>query len=160
MAYRRIGWRVMSLSCEQAGFLPTYYTLRQPILVESQTILAPWSFPWGSSCNGGQLPFPAKSSLLVAYDQKTGLDCSSIRPKKTKKNDTMTKLVVKQEVPGTRTGYVIRFTCPSCLHDNAIINKTPKECYRETRDATCHQCKKRSTVLTPGMYEKKVYSPV
>jgi transcription elongation factor Elf1 len=80
--------------------------------------------------------------------------------KKTKKKDTMTKLALKQEVTGTRTGYVIRFTCPSCLHDNAIINKTPKECYRETRDATCHQCKKRSTVMTPGMYEKKVYSQV
>jgi transcription elongation factor Elf1 len=80
--------------------------------------------------------------------------------KKTKMNDTMTKLAVKQEVPGTRTGYVIRFTCPSCLHENAIINKTPKECYRETRDATCHQCKKRSSVLTPGMYVKKVHSPV
>jgi transcription elongation factor Elf1 len=80
--------------------------------------------------------------------------------KKLKKNDTMTKLALKQVVTGTRTGYVIRFTCPSCLHDNAIINKTPKECYRETRDATCHQCKKRSTVLTPGMYEKKIYSPV
>lgn len=80
--------------------------------------------------------------------------------KTTKMNDIMTKLALKQEVPGTRSGYVIRFTCPSCLHDNAIINKTPKECYRETRDATCHQCKKRSTVLTPGMYEKKVHSPV
>lgn len=88
-------------------------------------------------------------------------DCIAVLSgKKTKKNDRMTKLAVKQEVTGTRTGYVIRFTCPSCLQDNAIINKTPKECYRETRDATCHQCKKRSTIHTPGMYEKKVNSAV
>ncbi|MGA2912514.1 MAG: hypothetical protein ABSE07_03265 [Methanoregula sp.] len=76
------------------------------------------------------------------------------------KNDTMTKLSLKQEVTGTRAGYVIRFTCPSCLNDNSIINKTPKDYYRETRDATCHQCKKRSTVLTPGKYEKKGYFSV
>jgi hypothetical protein len=97
---------------------------------------------------------------LVADDQKTGFGCSSIGFEKTIKEVTMTKLSLKQEVMGTRTGYVIRFTCPFCLHDNAIINKTPKECYREARDATCHQCRKRSTVLTPGMYERKVYSPV
>ena len=116
--------------------------------------------PIGITLKGGQLLSPVKSSLLVVYDQKTGLGYSPTDVKKNKKNDTMTKLSLKQEVTGTRTGYVIRFTCPSCLHDNAIVNKTPKECYRETRDATCHQCKLRSTVLTPGMYEKKVYSPV
>jgi len=116
--------------------------------------------PIGITQKNGQLLSHAKSSLLVVYDQKTGLGCSPTGVKKNKKNDTMTKLSLKQEVIGTRTGYVIRFTCPSCLHDNAIVNKTPKECYRETRDATCHQCKLRSTVLTPGMYEKKVYSPV
>jgi transcription elongation factor Elf1 len=93
-------------------------------------------------------------------DQQPDWDVVQSGVTSTIKNDTMTKLSLKQEVIGTRTGYVIRFTCPSCLHDNSIVNKTPKECYRETRDATCHQCKKRSTVMTPGMYEKKVYSPV
>ena len=72
----------------------------------------------------------------------------------------MTKLTLKQEAVGTRAGYIIRFTCPSCHHDNAIINKTPRECYRESRDAACHQCKKHYTVTTPGMFEKKVSSPV
>jgi len=97
---------------------------------------------------------------LVTDDQKPGWSADQSGVKKPERNDTMTKLSQKLEVIGTRTGYVIRFTCPSCLHDNAIVNKTPKECYRETRDATCHKCKKRSAVLTPGMYEKKVYSPV
>jgi transposase-like protein len=78
----------------------------------------------------------------------------------TRKNDSMKELPLKQEAVGTRSGYIIRYTCPSCHHDNAIINKTPKECYRESRYATCHQCKKQYTVTTPGMFEKKVYSPV
>jgi transcription elongation factor Elf1 len=78
----------------------------------------------------------------------------------TKNDDIMTKFPLKQEAIGTRSGYIIRFTCPSCHNDNSIINKTPKNCYRETRDATCRQCKKHSTVITPGMFEKKVYSPL
>ncbi len=78
----------------------------------------------------------------------------------TMKNDRMTKLALTQDVTGTRTGYVIKFTCPSCHHDNSIINKTPKESYRETRGATCRQCRNHYTVVTPGMFEKKVYSPV
>ena len=82
------------------------------------------------------------------------------RVRKNNKGGYNDETIFKTRGYGNKNRYVIRFTCPSCLHDNAIINKTPKECYRETRDATCHQCKKRSTVLTPGMYEKKVYSPV
>jgi hypothetical protein len=72
----------------------------------------------------------------------------------------MTKLSLKSEAIGTRSGYVIRFKCPSCHNENSIINKTPKDYYRETRDAKCCQCKKHSNVITPGMFEKKVYFPV
>ena len=37
---------------------------------------------------------------------------------------------------GTRAGYIIRFTCPSCLTENAIINKTPKDFYRKIQGCT------------------------
>jgi hypothetical protein len=76
--------------------------------------------------------------------------------KVSRRNNIMTKLPLKEEAIGTRTGYVIRFACPSCLKENVIINKTPKDSYRETRDATCRQCKKHFNVITPGMFEKKV----
>ena len=57
---------------------------------------------------------------------------------------------IKPEIMGTRTGYVIRFTCPVCFKENAIVNKTPRDHFRDTRDATCKHCRKRSKVLTPG----------
>jgi len=67
---------------------------------------------------------------------------------------------LKPEILGTRTGYVIRFTCPVCHFENSIINKTPREHFRNTRDATCKQCRKRSTVLTPGTNDKPALSYV
>ena len=66
----------------------------------------------------------------------------------------MTRESLKQEVRGTQAGYIIRFTCPSCHTENAIINKTPKDFYRKIRDARCHHCKKSSTVTTPAMNQK------
>ena len=74
------------------------------------------------------------------------------------KDDIMTRLSVKQEVLGTRAGYIIRFTCPSCHTENAIINKTPKDFYRKLRDARCHHCRKCSTVKTHGANQKPGYS--
>jgi transcription elongation factor Elf1 len=62
----------------------------------------------------------------------------------------MTKLTQKPEIMGTRTGYIIRFTCPLCAAENLIVNKTPRDHYKETRDASCSRCRKRSTVLTPN----------
>jgi hypothetical protein len=64
----------------------------------------------------------------------------------------MIKNSVKPEIPGTRSGYVIRFTCPECSTENAIVNKSPRDHYKETRDAACKQCKKRSRIITPGMH--------
>jgi transcription elongation factor Elf1 len=67
---------------------------------------------------------------------------------------------LKPQIQGTRTGYVIRFTCPACHTENTIVNKTPREHFRATRDATCKQCRKRSTVLTPGINDKPALSYV
>ena len=114
----------------------------------------------GSSEDSVQPKKPCKIFSVINRRSKAVPDCISTGCDSNVTYDIMTKFTQKQEVKGTRTGYVIRFTCPSCLNDNAIVNKTPKECYRESRDATCHQCKKRSTVITPGMYEKKLFSPV
>jgi hypothetical protein len=62
----------------------------------------------------------------------------------------MTTQCKKPEITGTRTGYVIRFTCPLCAAENIIINKTPRDHFKESRDATCSRCRKRSTVITPN----------
>ncbi|HJX56558.1 MAG TPA: hypothetical protein VJ350_06965 [Methanoregula sp.] len=70
----------------------------------------------------------------------------------------MTKLSLKQEVMGTRAGYIIRYTCPSCHTENAIINKTPKDFYKKIRDARCHNCKKCSIVMTHGANHKPGFS--
>ncbi|MFA4878328.1 MAG: hypothetical protein WC586_13070 [Methanoregula sp.] len=58
------------------------------------------------------------------------------------------------EINGTRTGYVIRFTCPACTAENIIITKTPRDHYKESRDASCRKCRTRSTILTPYMTHK------
>jgi transcription elongation factor Elf1 len=65
---------------------------------------------------------------------------------------TIMKNSVKPAVIGTRSGYVIRFTCPDCHKENAIICNMPKVFYKDSRDATCARCKKRYAVLTPGQY--------
>jgi transcription elongation factor Elf1 len=67
---------------------------------------------------------------------------------------------VKSEIAGTRSGYVIRFNCPVCNAENSIINKTPRDHYKVTRDAACHHCKKRSVVITPAISQTTGYSPV
>jgi transcription elongation factor Elf1 len=62
----------------------------------------------------------------------------------------MLKSEVKPTVLGTRSGYVIRFTCPSCFKENSIVFNMPKAYYKESREGTCAACKKHFTVLTPG----------
>jgi len=68
--------------------------------------------------------------------------------------------VQKPEISGTRTGYVIRFTCPQCAAENLIVSKTPKDHYKESRDASCSRCRKRSRVLTPRENRRLETSPV
>jgi len=63
----------------------------------------------------------------------------------------MIKNTTKPEIMGTRAGYVIRFTCPLCHTENAIINKSPRDHYKKTRDAACMHCRKRSIIVTPGV---------
>jgi len=73
-------------------------------------------------------------------------------PKTTGMNKTMMKNSIKPSVTGTRSGYVIRFTCPECHHENAIIINMPKSYYKESRDGTCGKCRKHFNVLTPGQH--------
>jgi transcription elongation factor Elf1 len=72
-----------------------------------------------------------------------------IRGETIAQNDTMIKSSVKPTVVGTRSGYAIHFTCPSCEKENSIMYNMPKAYYKESRDATCAKCKKQYTILTP-----------
>ena len=56
---------------------------------------------------------------------------------------------IRPEIKGTRSGYVIRFTCPGCASENIIICKMPKDYFRNTHDASCKHCGQRLTILTP-----------
>jgi len=62
----------------------------------------------------------------------------------------MMKTSVKTTVNGSRSGYSIRFTCPSCQNENSMVFNMPKAFYKESHDGTCARCRKRFTVLTPG----------
>jgi hypothetical protein len=57
------------------------------------------------------------------------------------------------EIKGTRAGYVIRFTCPSCAAESIIVNKMPQDHFRKTRVVSCRHCKTRLTVLTPYTHQ-------
>lgn len=72
----------------------------------------------------------------------------------------MKKHSIKPEITGTRSGYVIRFTCPLCNTKNSIVNKTPRDHYKETRDAPCSHCRKHLRIITPRRDPGTVYSPV
>jgi hypothetical protein len=84
----------------------------------------------------------------------------SFAKRKTRSNSSMIKHSVKPEIMGTRSGYVILFTCPLCNSENNIVNKTPRDHYKETRDASCTHCRKHSTVITPPMNQRPGNSPV
>jgi hypothetical protein len=45
---------------------------------------------------------------------------------------------------------MIRYTCPVCHTENAIVYNMPKDYYKDTRNGTCTRCRQRSTILTPG----------
>lgn len=72
----------------------------------------------------------------------------------------MKKHIVKPEITGTRSGYVIRFTCPLCNTENTIVNKIPRDHYKETRDASCSHCRKHSIVITPRLHQITACTPV
>jgi hypothetical protein len=54
------------------------------------------------------------------------------------------------DILGTRTGYVIRYTCPTCAAESIIVNKTPRDHFKDARVVSCKHCRTRLTVLTPG----------
>jgi len=54
------------------------------------------------------------------------------------------------EVRGTRTGYVIRYTCPACIIESIIVNTSPRDHFKSERTVSCRHCRARITVLTPG----------
>lgn len=54
------------------------------------------------------------------------------------------------EVMGTRTGYVIRYTCPECAQESIIISTSARDHFRMSRVASCRHCRTRLNILTPG----------
>jgi transcription elongation factor Elf1 len=75
-------------------------------------------------------------------------------------NAPMNNQSIKPEIAGTRSGYVIRFSCPQCNAENSIVSKNPRDHYKASRDATCPCCRKRCVVKTPAMTRNLQYSPV
>ena len=49
----------------------------------------------------------------------------------------MAKQSLKSVIMGTRSGYVIRWTCPVCYTENVIVNRTPSEFFKASRDSSC-----------------------
>jgi len=78
------------------------------------------------------------------------VDVASNQATRIGKIATMMKSEGKPKVRGTRSGYVIRFTCPSCSKENSLVFNMPRAFYKESRDAACAKCRKQVTVLTPG----------
>ncbi len=64
----------------------------------------------------------------------------------------MTTNPLKPEITGTRTGYVIRYTCPACALENIIVTKTAKDHFKKAHIASCKQCRKHLTILTPSVH--------
>ncbi|HUH78512.1 MAG TPA: hypothetical protein VLY83_01305 [Methanoregula sp.] len=71
----------------------------------------------------------------------------------------MTKQSLKPVLIGSGSNNVIRFTCPDCNTQNTITCRMPKDFFRETRDASCRQCRARYTIVSPGSNYRAVASP-
>ncbi|MGA2105509.1 MAG: hypothetical protein ABSG06_08985 [Methanoregula sp.] len=66
--------------------------------------------------------------------------------------ETMAKQLFKPVVVGTTSGNIIRWICPTCYAENAIINRTAGDFFKASRDSTCRQCRNRSTITTPRFH--------
>ena len=64
-------------------------------------------------------------------------------------NPIMTTLKSQTEVQGTRAGYVIRYTCPSCAAESIIVNKIARDHFKKIHTASCRHCRTRLVILTP-----------
>lgn len=62
----------------------------------------------------------------------------------------MTSQTLHSAVSGTRNGCIIRFTCPACALESMIVNKTPRDHFKDARIVSCKRCRIRLTVQTPG----------
>lgn len=78
----------------------------------------------------------------------------------TTRSYNMTKESLIPTIIGSRSGYAIRFTCPSCQNENKILYNMPKPYYKETREANCKRCRTRYTILVPDDNSKSVLNPV
>ncbi len=65
----------------------------------------------------------------------------------------MKQNTIRQEIRGTRSGYVIRFTCPGCASENIIVCRMPRDYFRTIHDASCKNCRQRLKILTPDTYK-------
>lgn len=73
---------------------------------------------------------------------------------------TMTKESLIPTIIGSRSGYAIRFSCPSCHNENTILYNMPKPYYKETREANCKRCRTRYTIYVPDENSKKVLNSI
>lgn len=101
---------------------------------------------------------PSKSFLEGGPDLP--MRSGSFALRKTRLNTSMIRHSAIPDIMGTRSGYVIQFTCPLCNTENSIVNKTPRDHYKECRDASCSNCRKHSTVITPRVNRGSENSPM
>ena len=71
-------------------------------------------------------------------------------PVTTPRTKTMKTLKAFPEARGTRTGYVIRYTCPTCIAENIIVSNSPRDHFKAERTVSCRNCRARVTVQTPN----------
>lgn len=136
---------------------PSFYTLCPPIVPESYTVLVLLR-----PGKAGQRISPPDIFRPILYGgPDLFFEIGPVLPKRIPRSNTsMKNHSVKPEIAGTRSGYVIRFTCPLCNTENSIVNKTPRDHYKPTRDAACSRCRKRIAVTTPAMTQDPGHSPV
>jgi hypothetical protein len=95
-----------------------------------------------------RLPRPGPFSIGRAAFRLRN-DCPADKNTKTS-SFPMTSQSLHPDIVGTRTGHAIQYTCPVCSTDSSIVNKTPRDHFKEARVVSCRHCRTRLTVLTPG----------
>lgn len=121
---------------------PMILSVMSPRVLSSSTVLPSLIRPG----NVSSARYPARLFLIAVR-----LTCRQEMPvKRTTINILMmTTLKSYPEIQGTRIGYVIRFTCPTCAAESIIVNKMPQDHFRNARVVSCRHCRTRLTILTP-----------
>jgi hypothetical protein len=96
------------------------------------------------------LPSICPAICKTFFDQYTDPPAARMRQDEEQHNTMMTAYQSHPEIRGTRTGYVIRYTCPSCATESIIVSKSPRDHFKNARVVSCKNCRKRLNVLTPG----------